>query len=318
MLPIRFGVATDRVDDGAHLARLARQSEDAHFDIMLVPDHLFTMSPEVALAWIAASTTTLRIGSLVYNNDLRHPAILAQQAATLDHLSDGRFELGIGAGWNEPEYASTGLTMDRASVRIQRMEESVMVIRRLLAGETVTHEGTHYRFAEHRVEPQPVQGARLPIHIGGNGDKLLAAAARQADIVGISPYGIGPDGLWPSHFAGHRVAERIDHINTHAGGRAVEVNVPVQRVIVTDDRERELSALAGRMADNWDEAPGPSELGDSPFVFIGTHEDIEAQIRHWHASLGISFFSMWERDAEAMAPVVTRLAGSESSSVEES
>lgn len=311
MASIRFGVAVDRVDSGDDLAQLARRFEAAHFDIMLVPDHLFTMSPDVALAWIAASTERLRIGTLVYNNDLRHPAIVAQQAATLDHLSGGRFELGLGAGWNEPEYRSTGLAFDRASIRIQRMEEAAALIRRLMSGEEVTHAGEHYRLDGHRVAPQPPQGAAMPIHIGGNGDKLLAAAARQSDIVGISPYGIGPNGLWPSHFGGDRIAERIDHVRRHAGDRfsELEINVPVQRIVVTDDRDRALEALAERMAEQWETAPSAAELSESPFVFIGTHEQLADQFRHWHESHGISFFSAWARDASALEPVVASIIG---------
>lgn len=307
--PIRFGIAVDEVDDGAQLARIAERAESVGFDFLAVPDHLNTLSPEVALGVAAAHTSTLRIGTLVYNNDLRHPAVLAQQAATLDLLSGGRFELGIGAGWKRPEYRSTGIHMDAASVRIARMEEAVGIIRRLIAGELVSHDGEHYHLHEHRLAPTPPQAGTMPIHIGGNGDKLLAAAARSADIVGISPYSIGPEGPRPTHFGRSAVAERIEHVLAHRGDLAApEINVPVQRVLVTDDPSREIGALAERLAKRFAIAPTAAELADSPYVLAGTPGEIADQVRNWHTELGVSFFSTWAEQAFELEPVVVALS----------
>ncbi len=308
MTGARFGIAVDEAGGFPSLAERARWAEDAGFDILLIPDHLTTLNPEVGLMAAAAATTRLRIGTLVYNNDLRHPAVLAQQAATLDLLSGGRFELGIGAGWAVEEYRSAGIPMDRASVRIARMEEAVTVLRRLFAGETLTHEGEHYRLRDHRLVPEPPQGEALPIHVGGNGDKLLAAAARQADIVGVSPYSMGRTGPEPTHFGREALSERIAHVRRHRGDLpAPEINVPVQRVLVTDDREGELAALAERMADRWEAAPDATVLADSPYVLAGTPDEIAAQVRRWHEDPGIGFFSAWAEAAEGLAPVIANL-----------
>ena len=152
-----------------------------------MPDHLGRqLSPIGALAAAAAVTTRLRIGSFVYANDYRHPLLLAREAATLDHLSGGRLELGIGAGWNVPDYRQLGMPYDRPGLRIDRMVESLGIIKRLLAGERVTHDGPHYHLDGARLAPRPVQ-ARVPILIGGGGPRMLRIAAREADIVGLLP-----------------------------------------------------------------------------------------------------------------------------------
>src|SRR5687767_3997434 len=134
----------------------------------------------------AAATTTLRVGSYVYDNDFRHPALLAKEAATMDVLSGGRFELGIGAGWAKEEYDQVGLTFDPPGVRRRRLEEAVPIIRRLFAGELITHDGAHYQLAEYAGEPRTVQ-SRLPVLIGGGGERMVKFAAREADIVGLVP-----------------------------------------------------------------------------------------------------------------------------------
>ena len=166
----------------------ARRAEELGYDILLMPDHLGSqLSPIAALTAAAVATTRLRVGSYVFANDYRHPLVLAREVATLDMLSGGRFELGLGAGWNTTDYRKLGLPYDPPPRSIDRLTEAVPLIKRLLAGETVDHEGAHYRLSGAHVGPAPVQRPRPPLLIGGGGPRMLRLAAREADIVALQP-----------------------------------------------------------------------------------------------------------------------------------
>ena len=200
---MRFGIALPHYDTSLggkpvswpELARIARLAEDSGFDSIWVSDHLFldwrkyggpgdrqgTIECLTALAGLGAVTERVRLGTLALCNDLRNPGLLAKMAATLDLLSGGRLDLGIGAGWYEPEYAAAGIGFDGAGARIERLGESVELIARLLEGEEVTHDGAHYRMEGAVCLPRPQQAPRPPIWIGGKGDRLVRTAARVAD-----------------------------------------------------------------------------------------------------------------------------------------
>ncbi len=200
-----------------------------------------------------------------------------------------------------------GISYDRASVRIARLEESITIIGRLLAGETVTFSGDHYRITDHRLQPESPQGTGMPIHIGGNGDKLLGVAARHASTVGISPYGPVRGRMSPTHFASHQVAGRIERIREAAGDRfdSIEINVPVQHVAVTDTPGAEIVRLAERMRERFGaDAPDESDLAESPFVLVGSVDEIAQRIVGFSHTLGISFFNMWSPVADTFAPVI--------------
>jgi probable F420-dependent oxidoreductase len=181
--------------DSSGFTELARRAEDEGFSTLLVADHLDNpMACTPLLVAAAAATTTLRIGSYVYNNDLRHPAVLAKEAATVDVLSGGRLEMGIGAGWNRGEYDQAGLAFDPPRIRVDRMVESLGIIEALFAGGPVYHEGTHYRLDGLEGMPRPVQD-HIPILIGGGGPRMMGIAARRADIVGFVPQSRREGGL---------------------------------------------------------------------------------------------------------------------------
>ena len=129
----------------------------------------------------------MRLGTFVLNNDLRHPAVLAQELASLDLLSDGRLEIGLGAGWNEPEYTAAGLAFEPHGTRFRRMAESLQILKGLFAEAPLTFAGTHYQIAEMNGLPKPLQKPHPPIMIGGGGQKMLEFAARNAQIVGLAP-----------------------------------------------------------------------------------------------------------------------------------
>jgi probable F420-dependent oxidoreductase len=306
--PFRFGVNVRTAGSGAEWADKARKVEALGYSVLLVPDHLAELlAPLPALAAAAVATKHLRIGTAVLNNDFRHPVLLAREAATLDVLSDGRFELGLGAGHMRSEYEQAGLTFDPGATRVERLAEAVVIVKRLLVGEPVTFSGRHYRVTGHTIHPRPIQRPRPPVFIGGNAPRLLTVAAREADIVGLTGITFRRGGTEPdvSDFRASVVDERVRLVRETAGDRSLELNALVQRVIVTDDRRKAAEELAvGRWAQLT-----PEEILESPYVLVGTVdrivEDLQARRERW----GISYITTHEPFMDALAPIVARLAG---------
>lgn len=310
MKPFRFGVNALSAGSRAEWAAKARKLEDMGYWILSVPDHLTEMlAPMPALVAAAAATTRLRVGTNVLNNDLRHPVLVAREAATVDLLTDGRLQLGLGAGYMRSEYEQAGLSYDPGRTRVERLAEAVAIIKQLLAGETVSLVGRHYRVADHAIHPRPVQRPHPPILIGGNGPQLLTLAAREADIVGLTGITFRRGGTEPD-LAGCRadaVDERVRLIKDAAGirGEQLELNALVQRVLVTDARRRAAAELAqGR----WSQL-SPDEILESPYVLIGTVDQMVDDLKARRARWGISNYAIHEPHLEALAPVVERLAG---------
>lgn len=304
----RFGLGTSSAASHSAFTETARRAEDQGYSTLLVPDHLRTFSPAVAMATAASVTTTLRLGSFVLNNDFRHPAIVAQETATLDLLSDGRYELGIGAGWNKPEYDAAGIEYDRPSIRIARLDESIRILKRLFAGEAVNLVGDHYTITDHVLTLLPPQGADLPFVIGGNGDKMLTLAAQHAHTVGFTGFTFDGSQAHITHFTTDQLRDRIELVREAAGDRfdAIELNALIQRVVLTDDRRRS----AAEFAENWgDGAPEIDDILDSPFVLFGTVPDIADQLRRFRDELGISYWVAAESRSEGFDGVVAKLAG---------
>jgi probable F420-dependent oxidoreductase len=277
--------------------------------MLTVPDHLADIfAPMPALVSVAAATKTLRVGTNVLNNDFRHPVLVAREAATVDLLTDGRLQLGLGAGYMKSEYDQSGLGFDIGRTRVERLAEAVVVIKRLLTGERVTFAGRHYRVTGHTIHPLPVQRPHPPILVGGNGPRLLTLAAQEANIVGLSGVTFRRGGAEPdrSGFKAAGVDERLQLVREVAGDRydQLELNALVQRVIVADDRRRAAEELTRRWTELTDE-----EILQSPYALIGTVdqivEDLEARRERW----GISSCTIHEPYADAFAPVVARLAG---------
>ena len=185
----RFGVQASTARTGAEWAEQARTIEDLGYSTLFMPDHFVdaALAPMVALPFAAAATTTLRIGMLVLGNDYKHPAVVAKEAATLDVLSDGRLEFGLGAGWMTADYDALGLTYDRPGVRIDRLAEALAVVKGAWGDGPFDFAGEHYTINAYDGLPTPVQRPRPPILVGGGGQKLLRLAGREADIVGINP-----------------------------------------------------------------------------------------------------------------------------------
>ncbi|MBI3515328.1 MAG: LLM class F420-dependent oxidoreductase [Proteobacteria bacterium] len=311
MKPFRFGVNVWHVRSSAEFAATARKIEGLGYDTLTLPDHLTEhIAPIPALVSAAAATKRLRVGTNVLNNDLRHPVLVAREAAAVDVLSDGRLQLGLGAGSIRSEYDQAGMVFDPGRTRVERLSEAVTIIKGLLAGEPVTFAGRHYRVSGHTIAPLPVQRPHPPILIGGNGPRLLALAAREADIVGFSGITFTRGGAVPPDLSGWRVSsvdERVQRVREAAGDARfarLELNALVQRVVVTDDRRGSAEELARR----WTQLT-PDEILQSPYVLIGTVdqmvEDLQARRQRW----GISYYVVFEPYLDAFAAVVARLAG---------
>jgi probable F420-dependent oxidoreductase len=239
--PFRFGVSIWGAATSAEWRRKAQRAETAGFDTLLTADHLVEgmLSPLSPLVVAAEATDQLRVGTLVLNNDFRHPVVLAREATTVDLLTDGRLELGLGAGHMKYEYDQAGLAFDAPAVRVARMTEAAEIIRRLLAHEAVTFAGDHYHVDRHRCFPSPTQ-PRVPLLIGGNGRRVLATAGRLADIVSFTGFSQveGERNVNPTHFTVEGLNSQIGWVKSAAGGRSEqpELSTLVQGITIARDR----------------------------------------------------------------------------------
>ena len=311
MKPFRFGVSVRGVRTRAEWVEKARKIEELGYNALTVPDHLSDLfAPMPAVLSAAEATKHLRVGTNVLNNDLRHPVLVAREAATVDLLTDGRLQLGLGAGSLRSEYDQAGLGFDPGGARVERLAEAVTIIKGLLKGEQVTFAGRHYRVTGHTIAPLPVQRPHPPILIGGNGPRLLTLAAREADIVGFSGLTFRRGGTAPPDLSGWKassVDERVQLVREVAGAERyaqLELNALVQRVVVTDDRSKAAEELTSR----WSQLT-PGEILQCPYVLIGTVDQMVEDLKLRRERWGISYYVIFEPYLDAFAPVVARLAG---------
>jgi probable F420-dependent oxidoreductase len=306
MHPFRFAVQQGSARSGEAWAATARRVESIGYDMLVMPDHLGQqLSPFAALAAAAAATTHLRIGAFVFANDYRHPLILAREAATLDFLSGGRFEMGLGAGWMTSDYRQLGMTYDPAPRRIDRLAEAIPLIKRLLAGETVTHHGTHYQLDGASTGVPPVQKPRPPLAIGGGGPRMLRLAVREAEIVGLVP-GFNAHGR--PHFrqaTETATAEKVALIREAAGDRFehLELNLWLGDAALVGSGNSLLGSVAA--AARW----APTAVYGSPYVLYGTVASVREKLLRRREVLGISYYTVPSHAMESMAPLVGTLAG---------
>lgn len=308
MKPFRFGVNVLHAGSRAEWTDRARKVEDLGYSVLGVPDHLAEIfAPMPAMVSAAAATKRLRIATSVLNNDFRHPVLVAREAATVDLLTDGRLELGLGAGYVKSEYDQAGLRFDLGGARVERLREAVVIVKRLLTGEPVTFAGQHYRVTNHTIYPRPVQHPP-PILVGGNGPRLLTLAAQEADVVGLTGITFGRGGTAPdlSAWKAAVVDERVRLVRGAAGDRyeRLELNALVQRVIVTEDRRKTAEELMQRWAQL-----SAEEILQSPYALIGTVEQIVEDLHVRRQRWGISYYLTHEPYMDALAPVIARLAG---------
>jgi probable F420-dependent oxidoreductase len=306
MHPFRFAVQQTSAKSGERWAVLARRVETLGYDVLVMPDHLGRqLSPFAALAAAAAATTNLRIGAFVFANDYRHPLILAREAATLDLLSGGRFEMGMGAGWMTRDYRELGMAYDSAPRRIDRLEEAIPLIKRLLAGETVSHRGEHYQLDRASTGVEPVQRPRPPLAIGGGGPRMLKLAAREAEIVGLVPGFDAHGRIHVRQATETAAAEKIALIREAAGDRfeRLEINMWLAFAGLIGGGNSPLgSALAAA-------AGAATAIYGSPYVLYGTLGSARERLLRRRDRLGISYYTVPSNAMESMAPLVEALAG---------
>jgi probable F420-dependent oxidoreductase len=309
MRPFRFGVNVRDAPSRAEWVDKARKVEGLGYSALTVPDHLAAMlAPIPAVVSAAEATKRLRVGTNVLNNDLHHPVLVAREAATVDLLTDGRFDLGLGAGHMESEYDQAGLRFDPGGTRVERLAEAVTIIKGLLGGEQVTFAGRYYRVAGHTIHPLPLQRPRPPILIGGNGRRILTLAAKEADMVGLTGITFRAGGTEPDLSAWKTAAvdERVRLVREAAGERydRLELSALVQRVVVTDNPRQAAEELASR----WTQL-SVEEILQSPYALIGTVDHLVEELRRRRDRWDISYYVIFEPYMDAFAPVVARLAG---------
>ena len=287
---------------------LARRCEGLGYSTLTVSDHLDEqVGPVAALMAAADATTTLRVGAMVFCNDFRHPVALAKEAATLDVLSEGRFEFGLGAGWLVTDYRRAGIELDPAAVRIDRTAEALEVVKALWSGQSVDFEGEHYRIDGLVGTPIPAQRPHPPVFIGGGGERMLSLAGREADIVGLNATmakgvidaSIGADAT------GAATERKLDWVRRAAGERFadLEIQTRVHLALVTDDRV----GLADAMAAGF--GLTPDDAMSSPHALAGTVDEIVADLVARRERWGINVIGLPIDAMDAFAPVVARLAG---------
>jgi probable F420-dependent oxidoreductase len=302
--PFRFGVQLWTAHSRAGWRDKVRKVEDLGYDIVVVADHIGDgVAPLQGLTAAADASDKLRLGTLVLDNDFRHPVVLAREVAALDVLSEGRFELGLGAGWLGRDYERLGLSFDAPAVRVERLEESVEIVTRALAGESVSFSGAHYKVSGFEVQPKPIQNP-LPLMLGGGGRRMLRLAAERADIVGILPVA-KPDGsgLSEADQSKSAFARKIELLRAAAGERFddIELNMLIQAVEIADDER----AAAEKLAAEWEEPVDP--ILDMPFVLLGPVPAIVDKVLRLRDELGFSYLTLFEKDFERFAPVLAEL-----------
>jgi probable F420-dependent oxidoreductase len=306
----RFGVIVPKATSGKELTELARRAEGSGYSTLFVPDHFIDhdLAPTVALAHAAAVTDSLRIGPLVLGNDYKHPVVLAREAATLDLLSDGRLELGIGAGWMTADYEKAGMPLDPASVRIARLAESIAILKGLFADGPFTFHGEHYRVTELDGQPKPVQRPFPPFVIGGGAPKILGLAAREAQIVGINANlrsGSGEDRRAVQSLTPAATDQKLDWLKNAAGERFddLEVQTLVGFVRVDGYGARIVEMMAESFGISVDDARMV------PVTLVGTPDEMVEMLERRRERWQMSYVVVPSEAVDAFAPVVERLAG---------
>ena len=306
--PFRFGVTLERTSDQDEIAGQARRAEDLGYSCMVMTDHFDARNgPLVTLTAAALATSSLRVGSLVFCNDYRHPVVLAKELATLDRMSNGRLEVGIGAGWMSSDYEQAGLRMDRPGLRIERLAEAVSVLDGCFADGPFDFAGDHYTISGLDAGPKPHQRPRPPLLLAGGGRKMLTLAAQRADIVAVNVS--LHTGVMDESVATGATAEATDEkvalVRDVAGSRfgAIELSVGAFLASITDNRHSFAAALAGGFGLSTEEALA------SPHALFGTVDECVATLEARRERWGFSYVTLPAEAAEEMAPVVERLAG---------
>jgi probable F420-dependent oxidoreductase len=309
----RLGVIHEQPQAPTAWASYLGRIEDSGFSTFLVRDHLVPdffgdqPAPLVALAHTAALTTRLRVGTLVLAVDYRHPVMLAKEAATLDLLSGGRFELGLGAGWLRREYETAGLSFDSAGTRIGQLAEATQILDGLFGDRPFSFAGKHYTVTDLDGYPKPVQRPRPPLLIGGGRRRVLTLAGREADIVGILTTAVASGTVVDdaSERLAEAVAQKLAWVREGAGARFPDLELSlIPTLVFREDRERAAADLIA--ARGWT-GISPAEVLGMLAVFIGSVSEMADQMEEHRAGYGFSYYVVSDRQLDLAAPLVARL-----------
>lgn len=308
--PFRFSVQVWEAATARELAERVRRIEADGYDVIQVADHFHDNFSTIAtMMAIGAATTTVRVGSLVFANDWRHPVMLAKEAATIDVLTEGRLEFGIGAGWKKEEYEDAGQQFDPPGTRLSRLIEAVGIIKRLWGPEPVTHDGVHYRVGGLEGLPKPIQQPHPPIVMGGGGRQLLSFAARKADQIGLIARALPDGGMDMGENTEEALAEKVGWVREAAGARVndIELSLLIWDVAITDDARAAADSIR-RASWNFPDATVEDVLR-SPYALVGSVEEIAEKLHRLREQFGVSHFCVGDDDLDAFTPIVRRLAG---------
>ncbi|WP_370944340.1 TIGR03621 family F420-dependent LLM class oxidoreductase [Amycolatopsis sp. cg5] len=304
MTPFRFATQARTASDAKQWRDKARKAEELGYSSLLVPDHLNDhWAPLVSLTLAAEATSTLKVGSLMFNNEHRHPLLLAREIAVLENACEGRVELGIGAGWKEEDFTHLGLPFDAPGARIGRLTESVRILKEFLSGGKVDFDGEHYQV--HAAPGRPY--AKVPLMLGGGGRRMLTLAAREADIVGFNAIGASGtiDAAMIRSMTASAYTERVGWVREAAGERFAELELQCLAPIcqLVPNRAETIENIAKYSALT------AEEIAASPAFLIGSAEEICETLERRREEFGFTYWVLPEVEMERFAPVVARLGG---------
>lgn len=313
MPPFRFGIINEQMKAPAEWVRHVQNIESLGFSTFLIRDHFVPdffgeqYAPISALMMTASVTSKLRVGTMVIGNDYRHPAILAKEIATIDALSGGRFEFGIGAGWLKSEYEQAGMIYDRNGIRVSRLEEAITVYKGLLGDTPFNFHGEYYQIQGLQITPQSTQCSHPPLMIGAGKPRMLKLAGREADIVGLLTTSVasGVVDLDPSERFADAVKGKLACVKEGAGSRYDQLELSlIPSVIIADNREAQAQQLIER--NQW-QGVTIEQVLDMPAVFIGTHDEIIKAMIDRRQVYGFSYYVFSDENMETVTPIVSRL-----------
>ncbi|MEX0869131.1 MAG: TIGR03621 family F420-dependent LLM class oxidoreductase [Nitriliruptoraceae bacterium] len=312
MHPFRFGVMMNHSmtmpTSGVQWRDFCRSAEDLGYSSLLLSDHLWEqLAPGPAVMAAADATEHLRVGTLMYCNDFRYPAILAKEVATLDLLTDGRLEVGLGAGWKDTDYHQAGIRKDPDGVRVDRMVEALEILTGLLGDEPFSYAGEHYTITELDATPKPIQKPHPPLILGGGGPRVLRIAAQKGDIVSINRTlragAVGTNARNNSSDAA--TDQKVHWVREAAGDRFgdLELNMVIPDMVLTDDRRAEAAKHTARFGLDVD------DVLRVPHLWLGTVDQICEDLIERRERWGVSYLVVIAADMQAAAPIVERLRG---------
>ncbi len=291
--PFRFGLVAASAPSRSAWISIARRAEELGYSTLLIPDRTTagTLAPMPALAVVASVTTSLRVGSYVFCNGYRHPVLLAREAASLDLLSDGRFELGLGAGVSASEFEQMGIPFASGGARVGQLEETLQILKQLFTEETVNFKGKYYTITELKGNIKPVQKPGIPILVAGAGERMLKLAAREADIIAIGSK-ISARGADPTDAT---LEQKIAWIKEAAGERETELELSqtIFDLEITDSETPLVSQTGG-----WFVPKRPL-----------SSEQAVAHLLEQRERYGFSYLQVSTQQMENFAPVLAQLVG---------